>query len=209
MNKNKVFQKYFYLIAALILAGTIFLTGMTDFIRAGESVREEVLRLHIIANSDSEADQEVKLRVRDAILQAGAAVFDGSVSAKEAEIKITPEMDHITARAEEILRENGFSYGAAAELSYEFFDTRAYGDVTLPAGNYRAVKIILGEGKGKNWWCVMFPPLCLPAAAQSEEAALAVFSPEEMHVIKPAGTYKVKFKIAEILQKLSEKLKRQ
>ncbi len=119
----------------------------------------ELLRLHIRANSDSDADQAVKLKVRDAVnafivSNITADTFD------EAYESVGARLEEFEAVAENVLIENGFGYGARVRLTNEYFPTRRYGDVTVPDGNYDALMIELGSGKGANWWCVVYPPLC-------------------------------------------------
>ncbi len=197
-------QKALYALSAILLTLSIALCCTVSFFSSAKNVRKEVLRLHVIANSDSEADQAVKLLVRDKVLETGAAIFDGSVTADEAEQKISPKLAETERAAAAVLRENGFDYGVRAELVNEFFDTRAYGDITLPAGNYEAVKIVLGEGKGENWWCVMFPPLCLPAVTCGEDS-IAVFSAEERKVVEQSPKYEVRFKLVEFIERIFKK----
>lgn len=147
-----------------ILCGLVIavVLSVTSFGASCGNIRNEVLRMHVIANSDSEEDQAVKRKVRDAVLAAGKDLFDGSVTAAEAETVLDSEKQTLQQAAETVLRENGFSYGVRVEIGKDFFNTRTYdGKVTLPAGEYEAVRVILGEGKGQNWWCVMFPPLCI------------------------------------------------
>ncbi len=198
---TRISQKALCALSAVLLTLSIALCSAVSFFASAKNVQRGVLRLHVIANSDSEADQAVKLLVRDRVLEAGADIFDGSVTAAEAERKISPRLDETERAAAEVLRENGFDYGVRAELVNEFFDTRAYGDITLPAGNYEAVKIVLGEGKGKNWWCVMFPPLCLPAVTRDGDGA-AVFSEDERRVVEQSPKYEVRFKLAELFERI-------
>ncbi len=195
-------------VAAIALSAALALSAVTQYFIACGQVRGDVLRLHVIAASDSGADQEVKLRVRDAILTEGAAIFDGSVTADEAAEKLTPFLGRLEQTADRVLREHGFSYTAAAQVTEEYFDTRAYEGVTLPAGKYMALKIVLGEGKGKNWWCVMFPPLCLPAATAKEDGdAYAVFRGEGAKVVEGEPEYEIRFKIVEIVEKAVNRIK--
>ena len=108
-----------------------------------------------------------------------------------------------------MLRENGFSYGAAAELTTEYFDARAYGDVTLPAGTYTALRIRLGGGTGQNWWCVMFPPLCLPAVREkTDDSAYAVFNADGADIVRPAGGCEIRLRVVELAQALWEKIRK-
>ena len=155
--------------AAIILILITTIISTAAFSTRCDEVRTNVLRLHILANSDSEADQALKLIIRDKLLTEGADVFDGSVTADNAADKIAEASERLKAVAEQTAKENGFDYEVKIEVTEEYFDTRSYENVTLPAGRYKAVKVIIGEGAGKNWWCVMFPPLCLPAAEENDE----------------------------------------
>ena len=143
--------------------------GFLTFAENCEEVCGEVLRLHIPANSDSDFDQQIKLALRDALLTKYGAALADSGSLPEAQRrteKLLPEIERFCC---EFLEENGADYSARAELTEMYFTTRRYDRVTLPAGNYRALRITLGSGEGHNWWCVMFPPLCLPCCAVPEE----------------------------------------
>lgn len=165
-----------------------------------DNIRREVLRLHVIAASDSEADQQLKLKVRDGVLTAGAEVFDGSVNVSNAVRKLTPELEKIEHTAENIVKENGFDYDVKVTLSREFFATRTYENVTLPAGKYLAVKVVIDEGQGKNWWCVMFPTLCLPAAVVKTEID-DVLNEKEAKLVSRNPKFEPRFKIVEIIEK--------
>lgn len=121
------------------------------------------LRLHVVANSNSQEDQSVKLKVRDDLLCfSGEAMADAQSSA-EAEDYVLGHIGEIAQNAKTVLTENGFDYTAAVSVGEFYFPEKQYGDTVYPAGNYQAVKIVLGEGKGDNWWCVIFPPLCIVA----------------------------------------------
>lgn len=124
--------------------------------------QDDILRLHILANSDSPADQRVKLLVRDAMLQ----VLPACDSAEEAERYLLTHGSQVLALAEQTLRENGFDYGAQLLLGKCDFPDREYCGVTYPAGEYEALRIVLGNGAGQNWWCVLFPPLCIVTSEQ-------------------------------------------
>ena len=193
-------------IAALILAVALTVCSIGDYFTDCSEVRSGVLRLHITANSDSDADQTVKLMVRDALLKSGNEIFDGSVTAADAEEKLSPHLADIEKTACGVLKANGFDYGARAYIVNEYFDVREYDGVTLPAGNYTALRVALGSGEGKNWWCVMFPPLCLPAACEDDDA-FAVFGGEGANVVKAQSGYKIKFKIVEAAERFMERLR--
>ena len=187
------------LLVALIICGVL---NINAFSQQCESIREKMLRMHVIANSDSEEDQQLKLKVRDAVLSAGKEVFDGSVTAIEAKEKITPYIDYLENIALETIKNEGFDYNVKITVEKEYFSTRTYDNsVTLPAGYYTAVKVIIGEGKGQNWWCVMFPPMCLPTAVAECEIS-DVLTDDETEIVTETDKYKFRFKIVEILEEI-------
>ena len=184
-----------------VLMGLIF-TAVMSFARfdaACEDLRQNVLRLHIIANSNSEADQAVKLLVRDRILEETADIFSGAAGLNEAEKRAAENLCNIAECAEETLKANGFGYGAAAEIGNSYFETREYESFTLPAGNYRSLIIRLGKAEGKNWWCVVFPALCMPGASD-----LSNLPDDTDTLVREPESYEVKFKVAEIFSRLRE-----
>lgn len=168
-------------------------------------VRSDVLRMHVIANSDSDGDQALKLKVRDAVLERGAELFDGTVTADEAKAKIEPQKAELEAAAREVIEREGYDYPVSVNVVNEYFATRCYGDLTMPAGRYTAVKVVIGEGAGHNWWCVMFPPLCLPAAQDRGGNIDAFLDGDELKVVESSGRYEPRFKIVEIIEELREK----
>lgn len=187
--------------------GLIFaiIASITSFGLDCRSIRDDVVRLHILANSDSEADQQVKIAVRDALLSSGKELFSGTVNKENAAEVLETQNQELTETANRVLRENGFDYEAKIYLADEYFTTRSYENFTLPAGEYLALKVILGDGAGHNWWCVMFPPLCLPAATDNADIN-AVFSENEVSLIESAPKYEIRFKIIEIIENLKTKL---
>ena len=168
-------------------------------------VRGEVLRLHVLADSDSPADQALKLQVRDAVLRAGNTLFDGSTTADSAHERLAAQTDALTAAARAVLRENGSDAAVDIRVTEEYFATRSYEDVTLPAGRYTAVKVVIGSGAGQNWWCVMFPPMCLPAAEGEALDADAYWDEDEYAVVSQNPQYEPRFKIVEWAQLLRER----
>ena len=170
-------------------------------------IRQDVLRMHVIANSDSAEDQAVKLKVRDAVLEAGEDLFDGTLTAEGAEQMLDSDIERLQNAAQNVLTENGFDYGVRVEIGKDYFNTRTYdGEVTLPAGEYEAVRVILGEGQGQNWWCVMFPPMCLPAAEADTEIS-DVLTQNEEDVVKSNPKYEARFKIVELFENFYRKIK--
>ena len=184
-----------------VLMGLIF-TAVMSFARfdaACEDLRQNVLRLHIIANSNSEADQAVKLLVRDRILSETTDIFTGAAGLADAEKKAAERIGDIAEYAAETLEENGFGYGATAEIGNSYFETREYETFTLPAGNYRSLIIRLGKAEGKNWWCVVFPAVCIPAAAQGAELSDST-SKASAEIAEHPQKYIMRFKAVEIFE---------
>ena len=167
-------------------------------------VYTETVRLHILANSDSEEDQKTKLELRDAILCKFGVELKSLSSAKEASEELSSLLPKIEKFAEDELKRKGTPNEVKAYVSTEWYETREYEAFTLPCGYYTSLKVIIGEGKGKNWWCVMFPPLCLDIACESEKLDTAPgYSTAVNDLISPSG-YNCKFKILELLSSLAK-----
>lgn len=164
-----------------------------------ENIYSSVVRLHVLPASDSAADQNGKIAVRDAILEKYGALFDSAASADEARALIAAHLDGIEQTANRTLKENGVAATAEATLCEEYFDARRYGEITLPAGYYTSLTVTVGEGEGQNWWCMLYPALCTRAAlggtVTEEEIAL---SPEEYKLVTSTG-YVLKFRTLEWL----------
>ena len=145
---------------------SLLLGSFGGFARECEEIPQEVLRLHIPANSDSEYDQSMKLAVRDFVLEEYGEQLSGCETVEEAADRVRELLPEIEKSCCDFLAQQGAEYGAAAELTEMYFTTRQYENVTLPAGDYQALRITLGSGEGHNWWCVMFPQLCIPLASE-------------------------------------------
>lgn len=169
-------------------------------------IYDDTIRLHILANSDSAEDQKLKIAVRDYILSEYGERLHSCVEIGEAKEKITELIPVIEASVKNKLDEWGYSYRIRAVIGQEWYDTREYEDFTLPAGSYCSLRILIGEGRGQNWWCVMYPPLCLEMATESAPADDGVidYTKEEILLIK-SSKYNVKFKILEEVSRLFEK----
>ena len=178
---------------SILIAVLIFAAMPTE---ADAAVYDDTVRLHILAPSDSSEDQALKLEVRDAVLgEFGSSLGACAAEARETLRKSLPQIE---ALATDIAQKRG--YTASAALVREWFDTRTYGDVTLPCGTYHSLTITLGEGKGQNWWCVMYPPLCLDVASTESTAVEgAIFTSE--------SGYGIKFKLLEVAAILFDKQK--
>lgn len=190
--------------AGLIL--TILVSNTVTFIRDGrrlDALRGSVLRLHILADSDSDRDQQLKLTVRDALLTSG--VLEGADSLAEAEAIAEEKLPEIERIAETVLREQGCKLPVTAELADVDFDKRVYGDITMPAGTYRALRVKIGSAQGHNWWCVMYPPLCIPAACEVTDDKTTeeeMFTEEELDIMYKPEKYEVRFAIWDKIKEL-------
>lgn len=179
---------------------TLILNGMVSFAKDCDSIRNDVLRFHILANSDLQEDQELKLKVRDRVLLESEAIFNKASTKEEAIALANENLAQIITAAQNEIFLQGYNYSVHAEIVNMHFDTRKYDTFTMPAGNYDALRITIGEGKGKNWWCVMFPQMCIPAAT-GEKPDLSSFSDEELSVIESEPIYEPRFAMIEIWEK--------
>lgn len=186
----------------LTLAVLLSLVGFDA--RCGE-IRENVLRLHVLANSDSEEDQALKLRVRDKILEAGEKIFAGASTEAEALAAARENIGLLQAAAEEEIARSGCSYPVRVEVGRSSFDTRAYDGFTLPAGEYEAVRVLIGQAAGHNWWCVMFPAVCLPAAEEREDLS-QVLEGESLRIVEEPAQFTFRFKAVEVYEGIRDKI---
>lgn len=195
-----------FLAAASIFFALYASFSLTYFGGACSKISDSVVRLHILANSDSETDQNIKLAVRDALLKRNTELLTAGVNSENAESYFEASKEELQRTANRVLKENGFDYGAEIKLCREIYPTRVYGELTFPSGEYTSVKVVLGSGKGHNWWCVMFPPLCVPAAAgEAEENGeeLSEYLTDAGESIVTSGEkYKVKFKLLEWFEEI-------
>lgn len=188
-----------------VCIGVLVAAAVSSMIPASgeEKLYSDVIRLHVIAESDSEEDQAVKLSVRDAVLDLVSDKMDGSVTYGDAYALLSDMLPEIKKTAEDTAASTGHPVSAEVVFDREEYPVRYYEDYALPAGEYTSMRIILGEGEGRNWWCVLFPPLCRDAAVESHEEKFyaAGFTPEEYKIIKQesGAKYKVRFRILEIL----------
>ena len=183
-----------------LIIGFVFsiLCSFVNFQSKCDRISEKVFRLHIIANSDSDLDQRLKLKIRDAIVQK--LCNENLVDLNSTKKFVTENLDILQNIAEQEIINNASNYLVRSEVCKSDFCTRKYENVTLPAGDYDALKIIVGEGKGKNWWCVLFPPMCVGASRDKVDCKDA-FSENEKEIVEREKNqkYKIKFKIVEII----------
>lgn len=164
-------------------------------------IRSSVVRLHVLANSDSGEDQALKLKVRDAVLAASEGMLTGIADTDTALRRVEERLPLIRRAAEECVAREGYAYPVSVKLEESYFTTRTYGTVTLPAGRYAALRVEIGEGAGQNWWCVVFPPLCLGTATDRTELE-DVLDPAACRVAEEAPRYRIRFKLVEWLEEL-------
>lgn len=194
LNSKLLFKSF---CCAFVL--TIMLT-LLPFEASCQEIQQDVFRLHILANSDSEEDQNLKLKVRDEILKYTEDFYKSSNSKEEA-IKITAEnLQSIANKAKEIVFENGYDYQVKARVADVYFNTRTYENVTMPSGTYKALQIEIGNAEGKNWWCVMYPSLCVGASANYQELKDNMNDNEYSLLTEEKTEYK--FKIIEYFEKI-------
>lgn len=206
MNAKEHTRKHRLLGRALVCGFVLAaLCSFFPFAAACGQLPRDVVRLHVVANSNGAEDQAVKLLVRDAVLEEAARWYQGAGSMEEASSQLCTHLQSIAGAARQVLGEQGVGYSATAQMTEMYFPTRDYGDFRLPAGRYRTLRVTLGEGAGKNWWCVVFPSLCLPAATQEE--ALLTLPEGERQVVEGGQGVQVKLKAVELWESLREWLR--
>lgn len=208
-NLSKFFIIFLLLVVFILLSATSYVNAVSSNIADG------VFRLHVIANSDSVEDQNLKYKVRDALLDYMNSICS-DVSSKEDAMNIAAEhLEDFKAIAENVIYENNYTYPVSVEIGKYDFPTKNYGDVSIPAGIYDALRVKIGEASGKNWWCVMFPPLCFVDVSsgivpdESKELLQENMSTEEYDLITDSSNnsnLNLKFKIVELFENIKIKL---
>ena len=190
----------------LLLGAAVFLLSGIWALNTQRDLADRVVRLHVLANSDTEEDQALKLLVRDAVLERTTEILEQSEDRESAEALLRESLPELEVLAEETVRANGYDYAVTAELEDTAFPTKEYDGFSLPAGEYLALRILIGEGAGQNWWCVVFPPLCTAASADVPETALAAGLTEDQVSLmtEEDSGYVLKFKAVEWWEQLRE-----
>ena len=215
INKIKIRLSILILsLVAIISIMTISISGEVKKIsNASQDYKDKLIRFHVIANSDSDEDQNLKLKVRDAVINYLQPKLLESESIEESELIIKREYSELEKISKNIILQNGYNYDVKIGIDYSEFPTKQYSNVVLPAGEYKALKIIIGEGRGKNWWCVMFPPLCFVDEEKgiidkdTDDKLREVLTEEEYNLIaqktsNQTNRVQIKFKIVEIVQNI-------
>ena len=201
------------LIITLFFSGMYIYGEVKDIDKVSKGYKDKLIRFHVLANSDSDEDQELKLKVRDEIIKYLQPMLKQSKSLEQSEQIILSESENIKNIGENIIKENGYTYEVEVKLEYNNFPAKQYSNIDLPAGEYKALRILIGESKGKNWWCVMFPPLCFVDEnngvidKETDEKLRSVLTEEEYNLIaedniEKTKDVKMKFKIVEIIEAL-------
>lgn len=202
------FTKRLLICAFLIL--TVALVAGLFPVHGEEKIYDTVVRLHVLANSDSEADQALKLKVRDRVVELVSPAVEECRTQTEAIAAIGGIMDSLEAAAEEVVAEEGYDYDVNILMGEEYYPTRTYASCAFPEGEYVSLRVCIGDAEGQNWWCCLFPPLCLSAASDgsdedNEEAFISVgLTGDQYKVITESDKpkYRVRFKILETIQKM-------
>ena len=185
------------LCVALILT---MLFSVLPFEASCQEIRKDVFRLHILANSDTDEDQNLKLKVRDAVLEYTENLYKNSNTKEEAEILTSKNLQNIANVAKQVIVDNGYNYNVTCQIEDVYFNTRTYENVTMPSGTYRALQIKIGDAKGKNWWCVMYPSLCVGASTDYKALDDKLNDKEYDTLVNEKTQYK--FKIVEIYERI-------
>jgi stage II sporulation protein R len=170
-------------------------------VESGDYTKAGLIRLHVLANSDTEGDQALKRKVRDAVLEYMTPYMQTSTDKTGAKKIILEHMPAIRSIAQQVVLENGYDYPVDVVLGDHQFPTKTYGNLSLPAGNYQALRILIGKAEGQNWWCVLFPPLCFVDVTSG--TAVAQQTQKVVDDINSQQTPVLRFKLLEIFQKNS------
>ena len=201
-------KRFFVLLSLLTLF--IFVSALSYVNAVSTDIADSVFRLHVIANSDSEEDQSLKLKVRDELLSYMNTLAKDCTSKEEVVALAKENQEEFKKIAEQVICDNGFSYSVTIQIGDSNFPTKTYGDISLPAGTYDALRVQIGEAKGKNWWCVMFPPLCFVDVStgivpdDSKKEMQENLNEEEYDLISKTDDSEIhfKFKLIEFFQNL-------
>lgn len=194
-RENRAWKAAAIIMIAVLLAGLIGICILAEY--GSEQYADNVLRLHVIANSNTSEDQALKLKVRNAVGSIVSELAAGASSAEETEQIVREHIDAIQAAAEEKIREEGYNYPVEIETGEYYFPTKYYTEGALPAGSYEAVRVVIGQGEGENWWCVLFPPLCFSNGTADPELDQEQQENEDVTL---------RFKIVEVFQEAKHSL---
>lgn len=202
MRNSKLMQ----LEVALLVGLAVTLLWGVWSLQEQDALERKMIRLHVIANSDTAEDQALKLQVRDAVLVQATEILENAADMEEAQRTLQQVLPELEATAAEVVKEKGCAYRVSARLERTEFPEKVYDGFALPAGEYLALRLVIGEGAGQNWWCVVFPPLCMTAATDLEETAVAAgMAEEDLALMTEENTgYVLKFRSLELWESLRQ-----
>lgn len=219
MNTYKNLKNYLknekYIIILSIILGLFLMIVTTNVVKGyfknlQNSISKEVIRFHVLANSNSKKDQDLKIKVKSEIIKMLENSLNNSKTKEETKTLLKNNLKNIEKRALEVIKESGYNYAVSVEIGKSYFPTKTYGDIKLPPGEYEALKIKIGNAKGENWWCVMFPPLCfvditMEKVPEKDKSTLKnILTEEEFDIISNNNQnpkIKIKFKLMEFFNK--------
>ena len=202
MGKSKLLRME----VALLLGLAVTLLWGAWSLQEQDALERKMIRLHVIANSDTAEDQALKLRVRDAVLAQTTEILENAADMEAAQRELWQALPELERTAETVVQAEGGTYNVSARLERAEFPEKVYDGFALPAGEYLALRLVIGEGAGQNWWCVVFPPLCMTAATELEETAIAAgLAEEDLALITEENTgYVLKFRSLELWESLRQ-----
>lgn len=203
-KKDSLYITLFFLFSIACIAGLRY----EQRLEMQKDIAEKIIRFHVIANSDTKADQDLKLAVRDAVGIKMSGLLKDATDRSRSEAVIRKNMENMKRTAEKVIAESGYDYDVDICLTDTDFPVKTYGAYTFPAGNYEALEIVIGAGKGHNWWCVMYPNMCFSDTMyevideDAKSSLKRVLSEDEYQQVLASGDYQVKLKSFEILKEL-------
>lgn len=202
---EKKLMRALLILSISVLISVLFLGLMP--VHGESEIYDSVVRLHVLANSDSTEDQELKFKVRDYVLMETSKIVDGAKTCEEAEAALRASLGDIEAVAAAVVERSGYDYPVSVELGLEEYPTRDYESICFPSGTYMSLRVCIGEAEGQNWWCVLFPNLCIGAATkdEAEDAFISAgLTPEQYKIITETEDvkYTVRFKFLEVFEKV-------
>ena len=201
-SRKRTYSLPIFIVSIIIGLAYAYITSKpnNDISTIQQGISHKIIRFHVIANSDSDADQALKLKVKEAVVNYTAELLCNSKSISETEDLLSSHTNDIISIANNVISENDYDYPVTAEITDTYFPTKSYGSYTFPPGTYRAFQIIIGEAKGKNWWCVLYPPLCFidishgTVNPESEELLKETLTTDEFQAVSDEYTVKYRFK---------------
>ena len=201
-SRKRTYSLPIFIVSIVIGLAYAYITSKpnNDISTIQQGISHKIIRFHVIANSDSDADQALKLKVKEAVVNYTAELLCNSKSISETEDLLSSHTNDIIPIANNVISENDYDYPVTAEITDTYFPTKSYGSYTFPPGTYRAFQIKIGEAKGKNWWCVLYPPLCFidishgTVNPESEELLKETLTTDEFQAVSDEYTVKYRFK---------------